>query len=254
MKSSTIVLLALCGVVLSCNRNSEQAAENEQESHSFTSSELIDKCIGYHDPNGLWSGYTGKLRCVNVRSDVIYDEIIEINNTTGYYKSSLKAPDAKIIRGIRNDVAFRSVNGDSTLTEKEMQDRGLTDPMIRFWKVHHLGHFGLPMQIKKSGLSISDTVDTENFDNRQCFVIKGTGKKDTVINPYYEGKWKVYIDGQNFSLRGIEVKSDMFNRTYIIASGGTLNVNGLILLEVGIGSDKDDPSIVSTDVFTAVSN
>lgn len=252
MKPSTVVLLALCGIVLSCNRNPEPAAENEQKSHSFTSSELINKCIAYHDPNGLWSGYSGKVRCVNVRSDVIYDEIIEINNATGYYKSSLKTPDVRIIRGIRNNVAFRSVNGDSTLTEKEMQDRGLTDTMIRFWHVHHLGHFGLPMQFKKSGVSISDTVETEKFDDRECLVIKGTGKKDAVINPYYEGKWKIYIDSQNFSVRGVEMKSVMFNATYVTAFEGTLNLNGLVVPKVKIGSDKNDQSLVSTDVFTVV--
>ncbi|HEX5168972.1 MAG TPA: DUF6503 family protein [Cyclobacteriaceae bacterium] len=249
-----LLLLALCGFVASCNRTSEPSSENEKKSVPFTASELIDRCIAYHDPQGLWANFAGKLRCVNVRSNVIYDEILEINNTTGYYKSSLKAPDAKIIRGIKNNVAFRSVDGDSTLTEKEMQDRGLTDPMIRFWNTVHINHFGLPMEIRKSGISLSDSVETEKFDDRECFVIKGTGKKDSVVNPFYEGEWKIYIDSQNFSVRGIEVKSAMFNTTYIIAFEGTLNLNGIILPKVKIGSDKNDPWLVSTDVFTAVAN
>lgn len=241
MKSLTWIVLVVA-ILCGCTPT--------QTEKPLSATELINKCIAHHDPNNTWGNFSGKMRLVYVGADYLSDETIEINTGSGFHQTHQQANGVAFIKGIRNNTPFRSVNGDSTLTEKEIEQYGVSDDQIRMIQNHHYCHVGLPMQLLKSGALISDSVQTTVFNNRKCYVLSFEGKKESVINPYYEGARKVYIDTETFALQGQELSNSVFSARQLFI--GEINTNGIIMPQVKTTYGLKDNTLLGTDVFMPV--
>lgn len=219
----------------------------------ISSIDVLDKCIKHYDPNGTWDSFSGKVRIKTIFPEWNNEEYLEINNTTGFYQSTMLNTEEKTIKGIKDGECFRMIGDKSDLTEDQIEDNGLSCDNIKIAKEHHACHFGFVMNLKKAGIKINEEVSEDIFNGWDCYVVSFSGSKDYVISGYYLGVGKLFIDKSKFVLRGMVRKHpDYPERKRIIT--GELKVNDIIMPNVVtyyLGDNKQ-PNFV--DIFYAVEN
>jgi len=244
---TTILLAPLIFTIMS----SSTTIEKKETPLNISGSEVLEKCIKHYDPSGSWDSFSGKVNIVTTYSGY-GEEILEINNATGFYQSTRLNTEEKIIRGMKDGECIRMIGNNSDLTDKQIQDNYLSCENIAEMKEHHTCHFGFLMNMKKVGLNISDDVTEEKFNGWDCYVISYQGNDD-VIHNYYLGNGKLFVDKNDYTLRGRVNKHPDFPKRKII-NNGELKVNDIIMPAVVIYYAGDDTQIAFVDIFQAVKN
>ena len=216
--------------------------------------EILDKTIKYHDPNGLWDTYKGKLFEVTVfANNYVVKETIEIDKPNDFYLSTCFQEFGTLKRGIDKGQNIFSLNDKQDIPEGIKKNWGISDEGIKYFRELHHSHFGLPMVYKKSGMIIQDEVKIVDFDGRRCYALTFIGKPDSIINPIYEGEHILYIDMNNFSMRGIRWIVNEIDRYAIFA--GEVEINGIKIVHVKCAFDKNGNQLSSsTNVPIPVKN
>ena len=227
--------------------------EKEYTTIKISSSEILDKCIDHYDPKGLWDHYAGTVHLKTIFPEQNYEEKLEINITTGFYKSTQLNTKNPIVRGMKDGECIRIIGDSSALTDKQIADKGLSCDNIKVYREHHTCHFGFVMNIEKAGLKIGEEVKEEKFNGWNCYVVSFSGNKNDVVNNYYEGTGKLYIDRDNYMLRGKEVYPPNSPKRKIIYFG-EINVNGILMPEVFVYYMIDNNQYALLDVFNTGEN
>ena len=111
-------------LLISCRPAPEKADQpEEQPAVSLSASELLDKAIQYHDPQGKWETFSGQVRLITTypREGRNYgEEIIEIRNDDNYYRCTINRDGGVAVRGIEAGQCFREVNGNNEPSEEEL--------------------------------------------------------------------------------------------------------------------------------------
>ena len=120
-------------------------------------------------------------------------------------------------------------------------------------KEHHTCHFGFVMNMEKAGVKINEEVAEESFNGWDCYVISFSGKENEVIHNYYVATGKLYIDKENYILRGKEVAHPDFPKRKIIYIG-EIKVSGISMPEVFVYYMNDKLQYSLVDIFNVVEN
>ncbi len=175
--------------------------------HGQKAQDILQKAIAYHDPQGNWDNFSGKMQHVTIFSwGYIVNETLELDRSRDYYCSTVSQDFGKIVRGMEGKKAFFSVNDKAPESEEMIQNWSLTEDGIAFNREQHTCHFGLLMHIRTTGMVLAEEVEIVQFDGRTCYALKFTGETDQVIHPFYQGYRTLYIDKINFELRGVQGK------------------------------------------------
>jgi len=145
----------------------------------------------------------------------VVEEVIEINKPENFYKCTRVDGDVKAIKGIKNSKYFFAINEDPKPSEKLVKKYGLTEDNTSLFKEHHTCHFGLPMELKTSGMTVEDKVEVVEHDGRKCYALTFIGMSDKVRHSYYKGKIILYVDTVTFAMRGTKWESTE-NPVYMI--------------------------------------
>ena len=245
----SLILIFLSILLISCNDQ-----EMQQEKVNISGQELWEKTIAYHDPNGKWDSYAGKMHMVTViGKNQVFEEIIEINKTENFYKCTWIDKDTEVIKGIKNGEYFFGINEDSNPSEQLKSQYGLSEDNTSSFKEHHTCHFGLPMELKTSGMTVEENVEVVEHDGRKYFALTFIGMPDKVKHLYYEGKLVLYIDPVTFGMRKIERESTKYPPDYTILSG-EIDVNNVIIPHMkGVFRSEDDIHRWSS-IYTTIKN
>jgi hypothetical protein len=212
---------------------------------NLTGKEILERTIKYHDPNGLWDNYKGKLFEVTVfASNYVVKENIEIDKPNDFYLSTCFQDFGTLKRGIDKGKNIFSLNGKPDIPEDIKENWGISDDGIKQFREQHYGHFGLPMVYKKSGMTIQDEVKIVDFDGRRCYAVTFIGKPDLIINSFYTGEQILYIDMNNFSMRGLRWKMPETEGVQIFE--GEVDINGIKIVHVKCAFDKDGNALGSS--------
>lgn len=204
----------------------------------LTGKEVLEKTINYHDPQGVWDNYKGKLFEVTVfASNYVVKETIEVDRPNDFYLSTCFQEFGTLKRGIDKGKNIFSLNDKPDIPDEIKKNWGISDDGIKQFREQHYGHFGLPMVYKKSGMTIQDDVKIVDFDGRRCYAITFIGKPDLIINSFYTGEQILYIDMNNFSMRGLRWKMPETEGVQIFA--GEVDINGIKIVHVKCAFDKD---------------
>ena len=172
----------------------------------YTAEEILEKCIQFHDPEGKWENYAGKINLNYVNEKGINNgvESIEIDVKNDFYKCTrINNKGIEIIKGKKNGKLFRTVNG-SIPSEDQINKFGLNDEQIEMMKNWHYFHFGKMMHLKKSGLIIKSGVSEELVAGRPCYTITMLGEEDKVTHPAWKGDYHLKVDKNTFQLLGMD--------------------------------------------------
>jgi len=207
--------------------------------------EILEKTIKYHDPQGVWDNYKGKLFEVTVfTSNYVVKETIEIDRPNDFYLSTCFQEFGTLKRGIDKGKNIFSLNDKPDIPENIKKNWGISDDGIKQFREQHYGHFGLPMVIKNSGMTIQDDVKIVDFDGRRCYAVTFIGNPDLIINSFYSGEHTLYVDMNNFSMRGMRYKFDAIDRYVVFA--GEVEINGIKIVHVKCAFDKDGNQLSSS--------
>lgn len=192
----------------------------------LTGKEVLEKTIKYHDPQGVWDNYKGKLFEVTVfASNYVVKETIEIDRPNDFYLSTCFQEFGTLKRGIDKGKNIFSLNDKPDIPDEIKENWGISDDGIKQFREQHYSHFGLPMVYKKSGMTIQDDVKIVDFEGRKCYAVTFIGKPDLIINSFYSGEQILYIDMNNFSMRGMRWIVGEIDRYVIFA--GEVDINGI---------------------------
>lgn len=235
MNYSILALLWIASIF--CN------AQDFKTNH--TGKEILERTIKYHDPDGLWDNYKGKLFEVTViANNYVVKETIEIDRPNDFYLSTCFQDFGTLKRGINKGKNIFSLNDKPDIPEDIKNNWGISDDGIKQFREQHYGHFGLPMVYKKSGMTIQDDVKVVDFDGRKCYALTFVGKPDLINNPYYSGEHILFVDMNNFSMRGIRWIVGEIDRYVIFA--GEVDINGIKIVHVKCAFDKDGNQLSSS--------
>ncbi len=230
------------------------AQKMQPEETDIKGEELWEKTIAYHDPHGKWDSYKGIMHMVTViGKNRVVEEVIEINKPENYYKCTRIDGDLKAIKGFKNGKYFYAINEDTDPSEELAKKYGLTEENTSGFKVHHTCHFGLPMELKTSGVTVEDKVVVVEYDGRKCYALTFNGMSDLVSHDYYEGELVLYIDTVTFAMRGIKREPTEYPKYYIILSG-EIEVNSIKIPHIQAGFRGEDDTHWWSSIFTTIKN
>jgi hypothetical protein len=217
----------------------------------YTASELLEKAIRAHDPEGKWNTYSGQVKLNTSFPDgnTYGTEIFEINVADDFYKCTRLAGEMKVVKGVKDGKIFRSVNGKSNLTQEEIDLFGLNDPDILLMKDFHYFHFGKLLHYKTLGADLQEKVTTGTCNGKACYQLTFTGDAAKVKNPAFAMPVVFNIDKETFALLGINWSPGDENWGYEVYEG-YLDVNGIKLPRARLYYSNKDNSMMYIDFFT----
>jgi Family of unknown function (DUF6503) len=249
---SVIARPGLRAVLLSalCSPAGAQTSDRPAEA-TPTGTELLEKVIAHHDPNGVWNSYSGKVHLVTTSSDGKFgQEELEIRRAEDFYRATRIAGATRATKGVRKGQCIRDVDGNQNPGEARIKEFNLGCDSANFFKEHHTGHFGLPMALKASGMDLDKEVRSVDFLGGKALALAFTGHVGAVKHSYYLGRWTLYVDPVTHGLRGIRFQNPDFDG--YCATTGELDVGGIRVPQVKTCYRGQDETFWLVDTFTYV--
>jgi hypothetical protein len=212
-----------------------------QKATAQTGSEILKKAIAFQDPQQKWNDYSGKVNLMTVwpNGSTSGGEVIEIQTKENFYRCTNIT--SKVSRGIKNGEYFLEENGQKKPVEDQREN-------IRQMKSWHYFHFGILMELEASGLVLENKVETLKFQGNECLVIQFNYDPGKIKNENYkESNWTIYIDPNNYSMKGLKVVGVM--NLYAVFAGN-LSLNGIIIPLCRTYFKNEDNSFYMADIFT----
>jgi hypothetical protein len=240
MKNLLLTIVTLCFVFANTLIN----AQNEIP---YTAEEILEKCIRYHDPEGKWENYSGKLKmnvCFANSGNTYGTEIVEIDVAKDFYRWTRLINGFKVVKGKKDGEIFYSVNGNSSPSPEERKVFAINKGNINMMKEHHFWHFGKFSYLKNSGVELQKDVKKTTFNVRDCYQLTFLGDSARVKNHYLAGTNIFCIDAGSFAIIG-----------WIYVDGylklqGTIDINGLKIPAVETWYDKETNQLRGATLFS----
>jgi ketosteroid isomerase-like protein len=219
---------------------------------AMSGSELLNKVIAYHDPEGKWGQFQAQVHLVTTRRKGNYsEEIIEVNDMEDFYQSSRIDGDIRATRGVKKGEPFWSIDPGTSEQHEQIKKGWLGADNARRIREHHLCHIGLAMQLKSAGVATLDEVETAEFQGNDLYLLTMAGDSSKVKHPYYAAAtYRIYVHPQTYKIAGFHFKNNRWD-AYSVAVG-EIELNGVKMPQAKIYYRSEDNSHIATDNFTLV--
>ena len=191
---------------------------------SLTATQLLEKSIAFHDPNGNWSTFNNVLH-VTMSTPNAPDRVSDITINLPERFFQVKASKDGVTSEYTIDKGKCSIklNGKSNPTEEELKTHNLSCERANMYKNYYTYLYGLPMKLKDNGTIIHEVVNKKTFKGKTYLTLKVTYDK-AVGND----TWYFYFNPKTFALEIYqffhnEAKND---GEYILLSGME-SINGI---------------------------
>ncbi len=197
-------------------------------SQVLKASEILDRSIGFHDPDGEWPTLQAELTFKETRPNgPDRKAVATVNNNKGFFALN------------RNDEEVYRVEGDNCTVEKGegTNDRGL---MLRNY---YLYLWGLPMKLKDPGTPLDDAYAEETLDGVDCYVLRV---------PYEADIWYFYMRKDNFAMIAYKFyKDEEAGKGEFIPTEGLFSVKNMKIPNNRTWYELPGNRILGTDILTA---
>ena len=162
----------------------------------LTGTQLLDKAIGYHDPNDNWSNFDSKFTVVmEIPDQPKRTTNIKIDLPSDYFYAQATRDTLATVYEVDKDVCHISLNGNTTFTEEEIQAYHLSCERAKMFKNYYTYLYGLPMKLKDPGTHIDPVVETKTFKGKDYLVLKATYDKAVGTDIWY-----FYFDPNTYAM------------------------------------------------------
>lgn len=136
-------------------------------------SELLEKTLAYHDPEGNWPEL--KTRLYLSSADTAGQESrfeIELDNSTGYFAHISRKDGKEAVKGIADGKEFYLLDGRQEISAEDREKYGLTPDALK-WVHSFYGYlYGLPMKLTDDGVNATDAADSEQLEGKTYRVLQ----------------------------------------------------------------------------------
>ena len=217
------------------------------QAQQLTGTQLLDRAIAYHDPQGRWSTFKGDLNITLERANQasrkshitidLYSELFQINT---------ESDQASIMQTVRKDTCLHILNGSTTITDEDINKYKLTDNRLRLLKNYYTYLYGLPMKLKDFGTIIDPVVQDLEFKGKNYKVLTVTYDKNVGIDT-----WLFYFDPSTYAMEVYQFfKQDPKNDGEYILLSGEETIYGIKMPKNRAWYHNKDDRHLGTDILT----
>ncbi len=162
----------------------------------LTGPQLLDKAINYHDPNGNWNSFDGRL-FVSMESpgSSSRDSEIQIKLPESFFYVKAIRDSIKTEYMVYKDTCQIAVNGKANPSEALLKKHNLSCERANLFKNYYTYLYGLPMKLKDPGTIISEKVERKNFQNKEYLVLRVSYEEAIGSDT-----WFFYFDLQTYAM------------------------------------------------------
>ncbi len=218
-------------------------------SQDISGSELLEKAISYHDPDGNWVNLHARLNVTMTTPDNNErNSIIDINLPQEYFQVTANNKGVILQQTIDKGHCKLSLNGSSTFSKVEAAKHRLSCERAKMYKDYYTYLYGLPMKLKDPGTIIHDTIQKKQFKNKEYLVLKVEYEEEV-------GKdiWYFYFDPTTFAMEVYQFFHDetLNDGEYILLTG-LEEMNGIKIPKTRAWYYNKDHKYLGTDVLNEV--
>ncbi|MCV6628589.1 MAG: DUF6503 family protein [Flavobacteriaceae bacterium] len=189
-----------------------------------TASEVLEKSIAFHDPDGQWKSFDHSFEVVmETPNRPRRHSKISINLPKQFFRVVAKRGDTTTDMQVAKDSCNILLNGSANYSQKEAENHRLSCERTKMYRDYYTYLYGLPMKLKDPGTIIHPKLLYKRFK----------GKKYVVLKVTYDPKvgkdvWYFYFDPETYAMEVYqffheEAKND---GEYILLTG-LKKVNGI---------------------------
>lgn len=209
--------------------------------------QLLEKSINYHDPDGNWTTFKGKLYITmtppNKKERLSQ---ITLNLPQQFFELSATTDGNTVKQSLSKSECTFSLNGSVEISEADIKTHRLTCERAKMMKNYYTFLYGLPMKLKDPGTIIESKVENKKFKGKEYLVLKATYDKTVG-----EDIWYFYFDPKTYAMEVYqffheEVKND---GEYILLDGIEI-LSAIKIPKTRSWYYNKDDKFLATDVLT----
>ena len=212
----------------------------------MTGSQLLEKAIEYHDPNGNWATFSGTFN-VTMKTSTKSDRhsIIRVDLPNEYF--NLFATQDKTSYGYILDKEKCQIYYNSNIaTEEEKTANKLSCERAKMYQNYYTYLYGLPMKLKDAGTIIHEKVALKKFKEKNYLVLKVSYEKEVG-----EDTWYFYFDPSTYAMEVYQFyHEEEKNDGEFILLSGLETVNGIKMPKKRAWYYNKGEKYLGTDILT----
>jgi Family of unknown function (DUF6503) len=215
-----------------------------QVEEHLTGSELLKRCIAYHDPKGNWEKFRQRLILNSVNPNRTATTIFDIDMVKGDF-NMVKTADGKHIEAsvIKGKTYTSSIDGNTQISEEDRKKYRLSNEYIKNTRSYYTYLYGLPMKLKDFGTKVNEEVKKDTFNDKTYWVLK----VDYVVEVGTD-TWFFYINPNNYALEGYRFfHNKQPNDGEYIVLKNTIEMQGIKIPSVRTWYMNKDNKYLGTD-------
>ena len=199
------------------------------QSQKLTSTELLDRAISFHDPDGAWNTFNGNFK-VLMETPTSSDRlsVLWMNHPEQKFGLEVKKDNVSYRYIFEKDSCLTTLNGSDQISKEDREKYRLTCERGKMMRNYYTYLYGLPMKLKDPGTLLDPKVTTKTFKGKKYLVLKVNYDEEV-------GKdvWYFYFDPTTFAMEVYQFYHDESKN-----DGEYILLNGLVEVQ-GIKMPKD---------------
>ncbi|KJD35332.1 aspartyl-tRNA synthetase [Tamlana sedimentorum] len=152
----------------------------------ITGSQLLDKAIAYHDPQGHWETFSDSLKIImDIPEKPNRESKIYIDLPNEYFSVKAKVKNKVSEYIVDKDSVIIGFNGEKNPSEAILKANKLSKKRALLYKNYYSYLYGLPMKLKDEGTIIHEKVEDKTFKGKSYLVLKATYDKSVGKDTWY---------------------------------------------------------------------
>lgn len=179
--------------------------------------ELLNKAIQYHDPNGAWPTFKGKMQVTMSTPDGkerVSDIIMDLPKE--YFQVIATKDGVTMKQTVNKGDCELALNGSTDISEEDQKKHRLTCERAMMYKDYYTYLYGLPMKLKDPGTLIAPKTEKRTFKGKTYLVLKASYEKEVG-----EDTWYFYFDPNTYAMEVYQFYHDESKNDgeYILLTG-----------------------------------
>ena len=162
----------------------------------LTSTELLDRAIAFHDPNGIWNTFNGNFK-VLMETPNSSDRLstLSMNHSEQKFKLKVEKDNVSYSYIFDKDTCSTTLNGSEEISDEDRKKYRLTCERGKMMRNYYTYLYGLPMKLKDPGTILDPEVNTKTFKGKEYLVLKVNYDEEV-------GKdvWYFYFDPSTYAM------------------------------------------------------
>jgi hypothetical protein len=213
---------------------------------TISGSELLEKSIAFHDPNGNWATFNTKLN-VTMTTPNAPDRLskITINLPQQFFQVVATKEGITTEYTINKGKCSIALNGKTELTNEELKANKLSCDRANMYKNYYTYLYGLPMKLKDPGTIVLEKVEEKTFKGKTYLTLKVSYDK-AVGNDV----WYFYFDPKTYAMEVYQFFHDEAKNDgeYILLSG-IETIGGINMPKVRAWYTNKENNYLGTDTL-----